>query len=593
MNFKGTFADTGSSRTQAGHVRHSGIIVGSLLLLFIGLALSAVEQKSPTLDESFHLLAGYSHLKWRDFRINPEHPPLAKLMAALPLLLLDTNDAPLSREERDEVETNVEHGWRLANRWLFSSNDAETIFRYARLPMLLVGALLGLLVFAWARELYGLTAAFAALTFYVFDPNMLAYAPLVHTDLTFTMTFFGGTFFFWRTLRELTWLNVLLTLAFFSAAAITKFSFVTVPLIWAILAMVRIVAAEPLHCRLTARTTVTVTGKWAKAGWLTALLLVALLCAYCIIWAAYGFRYEAASGEPIPLSITDAVTPSRWLIPLIQLNQSYHLLPEAWLSGLVYVLSASNRTAYLLGETSDGFWLFFPIAIAVKTPLPTLLLLLGSLVVTPDQQKIATGNQFLWMPVSVFLSLAIYSRTDIGLRHILPTYPFLFVWLGGVSAALLRSPSIAKRCAVCVLGLWLVGSCVANYPDYLAYFNETLGDRERHAILVDSNLDWGQDLKGLKRWMVDQKVERIELAYFGTADPAYYGIDAIYKPGTWSAVLSKPPDSTRLRTATYIAISATHLVGLYFAPQNPYASFLRKKPVAAIGHSIFIYRTDR
>ena len=180
--------------------------------------------------------------------------------------------------------------------------------------------------------------------------------------------------------------------------------------------------------------------------------------------------------------------------------------------------------------------------------------------------KLPGEASFFRVPILVFLSLAIYSRMNIGLRHILPIYPFLFVWLGGVSAALLRSPSIAKRGAVCFLGLWLVGSCVVNYPDYLAFFNETLGDRERHEILVDSNLDWGQDLKGLKRWMVDQGVEKIELAYFGTADPAYYGIKAIYEPGTWSAILSEPPDSTRLRTAPYIAISATHLVGLYFAP---------------------------
>jgi len=593
MDLAGTFTDTDSKRMKPAHSWCNRTLVGVLLLMFIGLALTAVEQKSPTIDENFHLLAGYSHLKWGDYRINPEHPPLAKLMAALPLLLLDTNDTPLSREERDKIQNNVENGWRLANRWLFSSNDAETLFRYARVPMLLVGVMLGLLVFAWTRELFGLTAAFAALVLYVFDPNMLAYAPLVHTDLTFALTFFGGIYFFWRTLQEMTWFNGLLTLAFFSASAITKFSFVAVPLIWAILAVATIVSSEPLRYRLTPKKTVAVPGKWSKAGWLAALFFIALLCAYCIIWTAYRFRYQAVSGQPVPLGITDAVTPASWLPPLIQFNQSYHLLPEAWLSGLVYVLSASNRTAYLLGEVSDGFWEFFPIAIAVKTPLPTLLLLLGSLACVSFQRQIAKGSMFIWVPVLVFLSLAIYSRMNIGLRHILPIYPFLFVWLGGVCAVLLRSPSIAKRCAVWFLGLWLVGSCVVNYPDYLAFFNETLGDRERHEILVDSNLDWGQDLKGLKRWMVNQGVEKIELAYFGTADPAYYGIKAIYEPGTWSAILSKPPDSIGLRTAPYIAISATHLVGLYFAPQNLYAAFLRKTPVAAIGHSIFIFRTDR
>ena len=280
MDLQTAFADTDLKRIQPAHGLRNGIIVGLLLLLFIGLALTAVEQKSPTVDENFHLLAGYSHLQWGDYRINPEHPPLAKLMAALPLLLLDINDAPLSREERDKVHNNVENGWRLANRWLFSSNDAETLFRYARVPMLLVGALLGLLICAWAGELYGLTAAFAALVFFVFDPNMLAYAPLVHTDLTFTLTFFGGTYFLWRTLREMTWFNDLLTLAFFSASAITKFSFVMVPLIWAILSLVTIVSSESLRCRLTTHNSITVTSKWAKARWIAALFFIAFVCAY-------------------------------------------------------------------------------------------------------------------------------------------------------------------------------------------------------------------------------------------------------------------------------------------------------------------------
>jgi hypothetical protein len=245
----------------------------------------------------------------------------------------------------------------------------------------------------------------------------------------------------------------------------------------------------------------------------------------------------------------------------------------------------------LLGEISgEGFWLYFPIAIAVKTPLPTLLLLVASLILLLDKGSRVAGRRFILLPILVFLSLAVFSRMNIGLRHILPIYPFLFVWLGGSVAMLWASRSSAKRCGVLLLGLWLAWTTLGSYPDYLAYFNETVGARDRYRILVDSNLDWGQDLKSLKPWMDEHKVENIQLAYFGTADPAYYGIDAVHKPGTWSIVLSKPHSSAAALDVPYIAISATHLVGLHSSPPNPYAKYLLREPLTVIGGSIHIYR---
>lgn len=143
------------------------------------------------------------------------------------------------------------------------------------------------------------------------------------------------------------------------------------------------------------------------------------------------------------------------------------------------------------------------------------------------------------------------------------------------------------------MGAWLLWSSIKTYPDYLAFFNEFVGERTRHKILVDSNLDWGQELKGLKRWMDEHQVRNIQLAYFGTADPAFYGIDAVHRPGTWSVVLSKPPHIDAANLSPYIAISATHLTGIYLGPHNPYAQFLLKEPVATIGHAMMVFRTDQ
>lgn len=563
--------------------------VSGLLTIFVVLTLGAALQKSPTADENFHLVAGYSYLRWGDFRLNPEHPPLAKILAALPLLLIQTNDEPLLGDRRDAVQVNGKYGWLLANQWLFSSNNADRLFLYARLPMVFLGLCLGIGVFHWARELYGLGGAFAALALCVFDPNMLAYAPVVHTDIPFTLALFAGSYFFWRTLGAITWFNGLMTAGCFALAAITKFSFVTILPIWGVWGLFHIFVGNGARPTLVFGREVL--GRWRKVGWLTLILLSTIPFAYGTVWLAYGFSYDSIPGQRGPLLLSAAVSPSPWSISLMHLNAAHHFLPEAWVYGFIYALSTFQRTAYLLGEISgEGFWLYFPIAFVVKTPLPMLLLFLASLVFLFGRRNFAAHGRFLLLPVLLFFTFAMYSHMNIGLRHILPIYPFLFVWIGGFVATLWNGRLKTTRWAVFLVGLWLAGSTLRAYPDYLAFFNESVASDDRYKVLVDSNLDWGQELKGLKFWMGEHAVRRIQLAYFGTADPAYYGIDAIHKPGTWSVVLSKPQAGDDAQDADYIAISATHLVGLYFGPSNPYAKYLRRNPVAVIGGSIYVYK---
>jgi 4-amino-4-deoxy-L-arabinose transferase-like glycosyltransferase len=557
-----------------------------LLIVFSTLSLSANLQKSPTADENYHLVAGYSYLLWRDYRINPEHPPLAKLLAALPLLGIDINNQPLTQQRRDEVQVNGRYGWLLANQWLFSNNDAEELLFYAKLPMIALGAMLGLLVFCWARELYGQTAAFASLALYVFDPNILAHSAIIHTDLPFALTFCAGTYYFWRTAKEVTWFNWLMTIGFFALSAVTKFSFVIILPIWSVLAFCLVFSSTPIRSRITSVSEIT--GRWHKAGLLAAIFVSAIMLAYLTIWLAYGFRYDAVGGQVERLMIPSGITPSPWLMPWVPLNAKYHLLPEAWFYGLVYALSTFNRTAYLLGEISgQGFLLYFPIAFATKTPLSTLLLLIIALILFLEKNELNKDFKFLLIPILLFVSFAVLSRMNIGLRHILPVYPFLFVWLGGSVKTLWSSRSLARKSTALLLVIWLACSSINTYPDYLAFFNEAVGSRNRHQILVDSNLDWGQDLKGLKRWMDENDVGKIRLAYFGTADPAYYGIDAIPQPEAWS---SEPQSDNTLPGPAYIAISATHLASLYFWPSKPYERYLDSEPEAIIGGSIHVYK---
>jgi len=178
------------------------------------------------------------------------------------------------------------------------------------------------------------------------------------------------------------------------------------------------------------------------------------------------------------------------------------------------------------------------------------------------------------------------SKLNIGLRHILPVYPFLFVALSGFVVRSWNNSSTMGKTGWVFLGAWYLWACAAIHPYYLAYFNELAGG-PRHAakILVDSNLDWGQGLKALKKWMDDNGVDKVQLVSFGYAEPAYYGIDSVSVPGRSLGYV--PSGGTGPK---YLAMNLT-LLGLY--QDQPLVKFLKERvPVATVGHSINVYKMD-
>ena len=559
-----------------------------LVSFFVVLSLGAARQKSPTFDEPLHLFAGYSYLKWGDFGINPEHPPLAKIVAALPLLALHLNDQRVEKSERDHVQAQRGHAWELANRFLFLDNDAETIFFPARIAMILLAVGLGVVVFLWAREFNGLGAASAALFVYCCDPNMLAHAAIVHTDVPFTLFFFSATYFFWLSLNDLRWTNLLLTSTFFALAAITKFSFVMILPIWLLLGLITIFTEEPQWSRITEPALVT--SRRGKTILLVVILGAVLLTCYLTIWLTYGLRFDSVAYPRAQLPSLIAAAKRPWLELIVRLSNDYLFFPDSWIFGIADAFRSLERPAFLLGEIAkEGFWMYFPIAFLTKTPLPTLILILAGLLYLPFAKRRRRETIFLLVPVVVFFAAAVWSHINIGVRHILPIYPFLFVWVGGVAADFWRWGMRSMRLALAILAVWLVTSAISIYPDHLAFFNEAAGGANNgHNILVDSNLDWGQDLKGLKAWMDHNNVSKIQLAYFGMANPRYYGIDADYLPGTLFSQAGNTQDV--VHKASHVAISATYLMGYNLLNPDTYAAYRLQTPAAVIGHSMWVYK---
>jgi tetratricopeptide (TPR) repeat protein len=607
----------------------STLAVAVLLALFSLLALTSAQRKSPTVDEPLHLFSGYTYIRWGDFRANPEHPPLAKIVAALPLAFVHIRDfrpSP-SWDLIPKAPPTALYTANAASEMLFVHNDAETLFAYSKLMMIGLGIALGYFIYTWSKALFGTAGALAALLIYVLDPNILAHAPLVHTDLPFAALFFISTYLFWRTLNEVSIRSVTLTAIVFALAAVTKYAYVSILSAWTLLGIYRICASQPIQSAIGKRQPIT--SRLAKSTALMCILGCALVAAYAAVWAVYGFQYYAIPGGKSPLPFHHLWPRSALMQSLASFSIQHHLVPEAWLYGQLSLLESLNRDSYLLGQTSlaKGSYLYFPVAFVVKTPIPTLVLLTAAVVFlargnrsTPApgapesvgfgfsrarvtshdcgimfRQRLA-ATPWLAIPVVTYFSFAMASGLNIGLRHILAIYPFLFVLCGGMAAGLWRSGVKAQRASVMFLGAWYVLSSAAAFPNYLAYFNEFIGGpRYGHKILLDSNLDWGQDLKELRRWMDTAGVKNIQYSYFGfpsATAPRYYGIDALFLPGSWVHPNDISPDAKP--RPQFLAISVNQLHGLYFeGGDKEFITSLREiEPLARVGYSIWVYRMD-
>jgi tetratricopeptide (TPR) repeat protein len=585
------------SETQVTqHWRATAAVILLFTVIFGFLAVGSFTQQSPTIDEPIHLLGGYSYLKWRDYRINPEHPPLAKAWAALPLLWLNIEDSrsPATRTDQSIAGEPADRFYSLAHDMFFVRNDAATLFFLGKLQMVLAGALLGLFIYLWSRELVGFAAGVISLFVFALDPNILAHSTIIHTDLPFAAIYFIGTYFFWRLLQDFNRLNLVATAICLGFAVLTKYTYIWVFPAWLILALLKIVSAEPL--KVSIRSEFFITNRWTKAGLSAVCFLGCAVVAYVMLWSAYGFRFSAAAGDGQSFQFNRVVSVSAYGAKLLALITRYHLLPEAWAYGHFYVLSELSRNMYFLGEVSNqGFWTYFPVAFLVKTPLSTVIIAFAAIWAWLRNSRRRMLALVLLIPAAVYFVAAVTFRLNIGVRHLLPVYPFLFVLIGGFVSEVWRDGSRIKRGGLVCLAIWYLWSSLSVYPHQLSYFNELAGGpKNGHRVLLDSNLDWGQDLKGLKSWMDQRRITQVQLAYFGAAEPKYYGIDDFYSAENLARWM--PAKSGAVELPEYLVVSANFLYGgELFLPNELAERFERYKsrePVASIGYSLLVFKLN-
>jgi dolichyl-phosphate-mannose-protein mannosyltransferase len=621
------------------HPRHSlalNLAAVGLLALMAALMFSSAWNDTITFDEAPHIGAGYAYLRKSDFRFNPEHPPLMKDLGALPLLFMhlrvDWNHPSWTQDPYGQ--------WDFGLLVIFhSGRDADTVTRAAKTPMILFTLALGGLLFSWTRRHFGGGAAALALFLYALSPTFLAHGRLVTTDVGAAAGFFVGTAGLLRFLKDQTWGNTLLAGLATGFAFLTKFSTIALVPVALILAVAwtllekRTGNEKRTGHRSLFRFRKRPSGRFVLAvrapGWVHALLrtLARVVCIFAIAFAVvyviyipHMLRYpQERQQKDIEVALaSDEVAPFprravEWM--------SSHTLLRPW-GEYSLGLAATNRRSdlgnnpFFFGSVRPkGSTLYFPFVYLVKEPLAlhllTLLALVFFLIRIRWRALREPGVGEFWrercrewlrahftecaflVVIGIYGWAAIRSNLNIGVRHILPIFPFIFILVANGIARLHRAISARPaalwtlRVAVGTLLCWQAISVIRVHPSYLAYFNELAGGPDGGwRYVTDSNIDWGQDLKRLAMFVESRGIQKIQLNYFGSAVPADY-LDGRYQE------LSGCPKPTEAPLKGWVAVSAMSYPG---APWNPTCDYRHLLPmdklVAKIGYSIFVFHMD-
>lgn len=508
------------------------ILIGIFLLAFLLMIFSGIKD-SQTTDESIHLLSGVTYLTKNDFRLDPEHPPLLKEISALPLIFCKDLQIPLGNLW-EKAANYYYDSWKeariLGEEFFYQlGNDAKTLLFWGRLPMIILTLFLGLAGYFWAKKLYGIKPGILAAFLILFLPTILAHGRLINTDLGLTI-FMVLTIYFWgEFLKSPKWRNFLFSGLFLGLTLTSKFTGVILLPILIILILGKIF----------------VFSKNYKKWWLYLLgFLGVLLISWVVIWASYGFSTQIPSLPPAKISqnlhlwtnldfsdqIDNFVTKVRGL-----------LFPAEYYKGLFLVgrHALAGHGSFLLGQASNvGWWYYFPLAIFFKTPIPLFILLALAILYF---RKIRAKNNFdeflLLTPPLIFLAVSMFSKADLGIRHMLPIFPFWIIFVSKTANLVqfkaikfidAQKQKLLPALGFLILILWYLFSAVSSYPNYLAYFNEFAASSENYyQILNDSNLDWGQDIYRIKEYITKHQLERPYIVYPWNGESAlkYEGIN--------------------------------------------------------------------
>jgi hypothetical protein len=584
--------------------RFAGITLALICIVSFGLMLWASRTDSAIDDELAHIPAGYGYVHNLDYRLNPEHPPLVKALAMLPVLFLN----PTFPTQSDAWQNQVNAQWNMGTQFLYESgNDANAIIRTARIMPILLTILTIILVYFFARRLMGAWWALLPAFLFGLSPTVLAHGHYVTTDVGAAFGILLGTYFFIRFIESPTIKNLWLAGIAFGIAQVTKFSTpLLVPLfIFVLLVLwIRDIVTRSHH------------DIW-RTGWryLKSLIFIFLIGYACIVYPIY-FLFTA--NYPITKQVSDTTfilnsfgsgpTPAgqmcrgtRCLADLtIWMAKNPVLRPVAqYALGILMVLQRADggNTIYFMGHiVGSGGWIYFPLLYLLKEPLPTLILVATALILALwwmwekarashwrivhnifDYVSVNPAEFTMISFIVLYWGYSMHSTLNIGIRHIIPTISFIYILSSGVwkkwiirfdlsritsarniVATMAKSivASFMKYSVLVFLLVWLFCETLFTAPYFLSYFNEIGGGTMNgYHYVTDSNYDWGQDLLRLRAWVdVHPEVDKIAVDYFGGSNPKY---ELGAKEVDWSSSKGNPAD----QDIHWLAVSVNTLEG--------------------------------
>jgi len=542
-----------------------------------------IHRESLTFDEDNHMFAGYMMEHTGDYGLNPEHPPLVKLLAALPMLGRDLWVPPLKGREFKAEAYMDGRDWLARN-----DGDSQRMVFAMRLTAGLLALGLSLVVFFAAREWFGDLAAVIALAILSFDPNILAHSALVTTDMGVTLFFLASIWAFYRYATKPSALRLVLAGVVAGLLLATKHSGILLaPMLVLLIGWEVFTTPKGRRARQALR----------LAGAFAAIVVIGVV----VLWAFYGFRYAARpAGLALSTSLADYTAPLKPFDAKAVLAIAHlHLLPESYLMGLVDVKRmAQFYPTFIFGKVySHGQWWYFPVVILIKTTLG-LLGLCALALAAVGAGLLRKGRELFYLlaPWAFYLFVAMVSGMNIGVRHILPLYAMAAILAGAAVAALVASKQRWAGIAARVAGVLLLAHVVSAafvFPNDMAYANEAFGGPKNvHNLLSDANVDWAQQLYQVKQWQDRHPGEECWFAYFANPEilPSTYGIHCHMMP-TIDTFWLGGADVIPPTISGNVLISAGDLSGCEWpsGKMSPYGSFQTRKPDEMIDYAVMVY----
>jgi len=548
-------------------VKHTKIVglwgaCGLLGIFVLRLFLSAPLQ-SVTFDEYAHVPAGYSYWRTGNFSLYSKNPPLIKLWFTLPLIITSP------QLDFDPSQRNI-HPWAVGFSFLKDNlSRYHAIFLQCRAMVILLSVFLGLMLFLWTRALYGWMPALLCLFLYTFCPEILAHSQLCTTDIGGALFLISALAGLWFYLRKPTAKKSVVCGILLGGAQLAKFSNLVLYFIYP-LVLIAFLRKRDLR---------------------KSILVIILIFIVSVFVINIGYFFQ---GTLRPLG---TYTFTSNLMKSAQEALPGHLpvpFPSSFVEGfdLNRYEVEIGHLFYLNGHLSlKSRWYYFLEAFTLKTPIPFLLLIFYRAFINPSTthpHSFSAGSIFLIASVVFLANFSFFTSLDIGVRYILPIFPLLSLWM---SPVVLRMTTMWKKILFGFLLVWYAAGSLSIHPHYLSYFNEIAGGPDGgHRYLGDSNIDWGQDLPQLKKYMDAHGLSRIKLFYYGVVDPEVYGI-------SYDFPLGEGPSSLKGDIAVSVSFlqgkgiwSVPTLKGRYLSVREGALIWLNRfQHAGRAGYSIYIF----